>query len=501
MGNTAQRAGAGRRSARRRAALVVMAALLAAGCTGRGVSKAGGTPVVAANGTITLTFASADPLPVDTTFATLVAQDSGGHLKLRTLFYNARSTSVDQTVAAALQQGKLDVGDVGARAWESLGVLAFRAYQDPFLVASRELLAKATTGPVAAGLLATLKPAGITGLAIVPDSIRYLYSTRPLTTPAQFRGAKIRINVSATTSEVLQDLGATPVTDVAAGPAAVQALRDGALTAIEADPVNAMENSYVPVAPYVVVNAPLFAKASTFAASSAALVKLPAQDVGWLREAAQQAAASQASSTSDRVDWASMCGQELRPLAVTPRQFSTLHDAEAPAYADLAGDQETALAVDRIGGLATQEPRMDSWATCHGVGVSPSPTKILDGTYGVTIPQADVVASGDCTDCGNAGAYTLAIHAGRYTLYHPVQVDANPDEPSVADQAAWKPTDPVEVGTVSVTGNQATFVPDTSQQNGSVTTVYTFELFRGLLTWHQLSGNGWDTTRPWRQLS
>ena len=44
-------------------------------------------------------------------------------------------------------------------------------------------------------------------------------------------------------------------------------------------------------------------------------------------------------------------------------------------------------------------------------------------------------------------------------------------------------------------------MPDTSQQNGSVTTVYTFELFRGLLTWHQLSGNGWDTNRPWRQLS
>ena len=275
---------------------------------------------------------------------------------------------------------------------------AFRAYQDPFLVTSRELLDKATTGPVAAGLLATLKPVGITGLAIVPDSIRYLYSTRPLTTPAQFRGAKIRINVSATTSEELQDLGATPVTDVAAGPAAVRALRDGALTAIEADPVNAMENSYVPVAPYVLVNAPLFAKTSTFAASSAALVKLPAQDAGWLRQAAQQAAASQASSTSDRVDWASMCGQGLRPLTVTPRQFTTLHDAEAPAYADLAGDQETALAVDRIGGLATQEPRMDSWATCHGVGVSPSPTRILDGTYGVTIPQADVVASGDCTD-------------------------------------------------------------------------------------------------------
>ena len=168
------------------AALAVIAALMVAGCSGPGTGKAGGAPAAAPNGTITLTFASADPLPVDTTFATLVDQDSGGHLRLRTVSYNARSVSVDQTIAADLQKGKLDVGDVGSRAWESLGVLAFRAYQDPFLVTSRELLDAAVTGPVAAGLLATLKPAGITGLAIAPDSIRYLYSTRPLTTPAQF---------------------------------------------------------------------------------------------------------------------------------------------------------------------------------------------------------------------------------------------------------------------------------------------------------------------------
>ena len=124
------------------------------------------------------------------------------------------------------------------------GSCAFRAYQDPFLISSRELLDAAVTGPVATGLLATLKPAGITGLAIAPDSIRYLYSTRPLTTPAQFNGAKIRINDSATTSEVLTALGAIPVTDLASGPPAVQALRDGTLTAIESNPVNAMENGY-----------------------------------------------------------------------------------------------------------------------------------------------------------------------------------------------------------------------------------------------------------------
>ena len=485
-------------------ALAAIAVLVASRLQCARREQGGGAPERAPDAVTTLTFASADPLPVDATFETLVAQDSGGHLKLRIVNYNARSPEVDVMIAAALQKGRLDVGDVGSRAWESLGVEAFRAYQDPFLVTSRELLDRAVTGPVAAGLLGTLKPAMVTGLAIVPDSIRYLFSTKPLTTLAQFHGAKIQINESDTTSEVIENLGATPVSDFGAGPPTVEALRSGELTAIESDPVNAMLNGYVQVAPYAVVNAPLFAKSTTFAASSSVLARLPKADASSLREAAQQAAlrAAGANGASDRLDWVTMCAQGLKPLAVGQQQFNALHDAEAATYVDLAGDTLTALAVDRIGLLATMEPRMDSWASCHGIGVGMSPTKVLDGTYGVTISQADVVASGDCADCGNAGKYMLIIHDGRYAILHPKPwPDANPDETSVADQAAWGPDDPVEVGTISIVGNRATFVPDTSQANGSATTVYTFELFRGLLTWHLISGTGFDTTSPWRQLS
>jgi TRAP-type C4-dicarboxylate transport system substrate-binding protein len=500
MSNAQASAGISNPAVRHWVAAAVIAALMVAGCSGPGTGKAGGAPAAAPNGSITLTFASGDPLPVDATFAALVDQDSGGRLVLRTLIYDTRSTSIDQTIAADLQKGKLDVGDVASRAWESLGVTAFRAYQDPFLITSRELLDAATTGPVAAGLLATLKPAGITGLAIVPVSIRYLYSTRPLTSPAQFSGASIRINVSTTTTEMLTVLGATPVTDVPTGPQEIQALRDGSLTAVEYDPEHA-GGGFVQAAPYVVVNAPLFAKTSAFAINSAELNRLPARDIAWLRQAAQQAAATQASTNSDRTAWASLCAEGLKPLALTQQQLAALQNTEAPTYADLASDSQTALAIDRIGGLATTEPRMDPWATCDGVGIAASPTKVLDGSYGVTVTQADVKSSGDCTDCGNAGTYRLVISDGRYVLYHPVALDSNPAEPSVAFFAGWQPDDPVEVGTVSIVGNRVTLIPEVNQQNGSVPTTYTFELFRGLLTWHPLSGAGWDTTRPWRKLS
>jgi TRAP-type C4-dicarboxylate transport system substrate-binding protein len=483
------------------AALAVVSALLVAGCDGPGTGKAGGAPAAVPTGTITLTFASGDLKPVDATFANLVNRDSGGHLRLRTVRYDYNSPSVDQRVAADLKNGKLDVGDVGSRAWESLGVSAFRAYQEPFLIASRELLDAAVTGTVASGLLATLKPAGITGLAIAPDSVRYLYSTRPLTTPAQFSGAKIRINDSATTNEVLAALGATPVTGMPSGSATVQALHDGRLTAIESNPVNAMQNGYLAAAPYVAVNAPLFAKTVTFAVNSARLGHLPARDAGWLRQAAQQAAAAEATSAADRTIWGTLCGQGLKPLALTAQQLTVLQTAEASTYADLAADAPTTLAIDRIGSLAITEPRTDAWATCHGVQDFPSPTKVLDGSYGITVTQAEVAASGDCTNCGNAGTFRLAIRDGRYALYHPVRVNADPDEPSVSFQKTWRPEDPTEVGTISITGNQAALVPEVNQQNGSVPSAYTFELFHGLLTWHQLSGPTSDTTHPWRKLS
>jgi TRAP-type C4-dicarboxylate transport system substrate-binding protein len=472
------------------AALAVIGVLLVAGCTGAGVSKAGGAPAAPA-GTITLTFASADLLPADSLFATQVDRDSGGHLKVRTVPVDYNSPSIDQTLAADLAKGKLDVADVGSRAWESLGINAFRAYQEPFLITSRELLDAAVTGTVATGLLDTLKPIGITGLAIAPDSIRYLYSTRPLTTLAQFKGARIRINDSATTGEVLNALGATPVTDLPSGPQTVEALHDGALTAIESNPVNAMQDGYLHVAPYVAVNAPLFAKTVTFAANSARMARLPARDAAWLRQAAQQAAAAEASDAGDRTMWGSLCGQGLKPLALTEPQLTALQAAESPVYAELAADLPTTLAADRIGSLAITKPRMDSWATCHGIQDLSSPSKVLDGSYTVTITKAEVVAAGEPADSGNDGVFRIAIHDGRYALYHPAGLPG----------PAWRPEDPAEVGTITITGNHATLVPEVNQQFGSGPASYTFELFHGLLTWHLLSGPTWDTTRPWRKLS
>jgi TRAP-type C4-dicarboxylate transport system substrate-binding protein len=456
------------RRVRPRTAVVVLAGLLIAGCNAAGASKPGGPTQTVSAGPITLTFAGDGPVTADIAFATALTKDSGGQLKLRDISYDEQSPNVDQQIASDLAKGKLDVGDVGSRAWESLGDTSFQAYQEPFLITSRELLDQAVTGPIATGLLSSLKSVDVSGLAIVPVGIRYLYSTRPLTTRAQFSGAKIAINVSATTTKIINELGGTPVTNVDGGPAAVQALRSGAITAIESDPQSALVNGYVKVAPYVLVNPALFAKTSTFAASSARLAKLSQQQLGWLREAAQQAAASVANSSDDQTAWAAECGEGLKPLTVTQRQRNALIATQNGNYAAIAVNAPTTLAIGRIGAIAMRTPQMDSWATCRGVGVpTVSPTKVLDGTY---------------RDVGNSGPQQLTIANSLYTLSPP----ATPNSPN-------------EIGSISISGDRVLQVPWLNQEYGSVPTTYTFELFRGQLTWQQLSGDGW-ALGPWKKV-
>ena len=82
-----------------------------------------------------------------------------------------------------------------------------------------------------------------------------------------------------------------------------------------------------------------------------------------------------------------------------------------------------------------------------------------------------------------------------------MQLHNNPAEQSVQFFRAWRPSDPPEVGAVFIKGNRATLVPEVNQQNGSAPATYTFELFRGLLTWHVVSGMDWDSHRPWKRLS
>jgi TRAP-type C4-dicarboxylate transport system substrate-binding protein len=468
---------------------------------GLAVIGAADCPPVSAHGSsgsaaqITLRFATSHSSPADAAFAAALKQLSGGRVQVETIAYAADAADVDQRIAADLAAGKLDVADVASRAWESRGVTAFRVLQEPFLITSRALLDKVLADPqVAAPMLKALDPIHVTGLAVVPVGPRYLFAAhKPLAALPDFRHKRVRINTSAMTAGILRDLGARPVTSIMSGEPTLRALRSGKLDAVESDIATAVANGYIRTAPHVAVDTPLFAKATTIVANAGKLGQLDAATAQLVAQAAQQAATS--TRDAEAADWKIACRQGLIPDRTTPSQLDAMRVRELATYAEIDSTPDVVL-TQRIGLLATTLPRTDSWAGCHR-DATRSSTRVLDGRYFHTITNADASAAGDNPANGNAGPYQFWIGHGRYAALRP----GSAPDPSHPD---WVPgKDPVEVGSVTISGNTALFRPDTSIANGSLPNSYRFEVFRGQLRFSADGNNPVDylmTAEPWKPM-
>lgn len=146
-------------------------------------------------------------------FARQVEERSGGRLVIEPVF-NAGGDEVrgwDQAVARKAISGELEMAVVPSRAWDTEGVLSFRALSAPFLVSSDAVIKKAVEPALADGMLAGLTGTGVTGLALFPEGQRMLFSFKePILTPADVHGKVIRAPRSETTYAALTALGGLP---------------------------------------------------------------------------------------------------------------------------------------------------------------------------------------------------------------------------------------------------------------------------------------------------
>ena len=148
-------------------------------------------------------------------FAAQVAKRSGGTLRIRITYLAAGSATphVEERTIAAVRAGRFDLGWIGARAWDEVGVKSFRALQAPFLITSKRLLDRVVTSPLAGEMLDSLETQNVVGVALVPDYLRHPVGMgRPLVSPADFVGARVRIQPSRVSAAVMKALGAIPVT-------------------------------------------------------------------------------------------------------------------------------------------------------------------------------------------------------------------------------------------------------------------------------------------------
>jgi C4-dicarboxylate-binding protein DctP len=93
-----------------------------------------------------------------------------------------------------------------------VGVPEFEVFDLPYLFPDLETLQRVYRSPAAAALMAKLEAKGIVGLAFWNNGFRVLSANRPIHTPAETKGLKMRINSSKVNAAIMKSIGALPQT-------------------------------------------------------------------------------------------------------------------------------------------------------------------------------------------------------------------------------------------------------------------------------------------------
>jgi TRAP-type C4-dicarboxylate transport system substrate-binding protein len=405
----------------------VLAGITLAGCGGGNeTSKAGGSgaPITLRMGTNDGVVGTA-ALQIEE-FARQVEELSGGTLRIEPVFevVGQDGGDWDQQVARMVIRGELDLASVPARAWDIEGVTSLRALHAPFLVTTDELLRRVVTSELAPRMLAGLEPAGVVGLALVPESLRHPFAFgEPLLSPGDYAGVVMRVPLSAVSFSLFEALGATP--ESVPGDEYEQAVMEGSVTATET--AYGLADS-LPTAAIVTGNVTFFPKANSLVVNADVFDGLDAEQRGILEEAAARtlrwavevtptdAAAAQA--------FCELAGSHTVVMA-SEADVAALEQAAAPVYAELERDAETKSLIDAIRALAAEvavsrDPVVAPCGESGPVTASGDPS-LLDGVYRTSFTLGDLRRSpllydeGELND-GNWGDLTLTLDRGLVTF-------------------------------------------------------------------------------------
>jgi TRAP-type C4-dicarboxylate transport system substrate-binding protein len=412
-------------------ARVLLAAAIVSGITAgcsfshasSGADKAGGS-----NAPTVLSLAdAADTTQPDTPavrfFAAQVRKVSHGALRIQITYQAAgdKITQVEQRTVQKVQDGTFDLGWVGARAWDQLGVTSFEALQAPFLVTSYPLLDRVVTSGIADKMLDGLRSQRVIGLALIPDELRQPVGLKhPLVSLSAFSGARVRIQPSRVTSSLMRALGATPVevANAKVGSAIERHRIDGEELAL----------GNAPTPSTVTGNVTFFGKTLTLFAGGPAYEHLNSRQRDVLTAAAKQTLQHViATSPTENALAAAFCRQSAARIAFASKsQRAALVRAAQPVYAELERNAETKSFIAKIRRLRTTTPappplvvppsctRLQRAAAATGKLRSPS---ILNGTYHIRTTIHDELKFGPpASDPGNlhAGVETRVLRNGRW---------------------------------------------------------------------------------------
>jgi len=142
----------------------------------------------------------------------------------------------DKEELEALQLGAVQMLAPSLAKFGPLGAREFEAFDLPYIFQNKDDLRKITNGEVGKRLMSLLEPRGITGLAYWDNGFKIMSANRPLRTPDDFLGLKVRIQSSKVLEAQMKALDAVP--QVMAFSEVYQALQTGVVDGTENPPSN-----------------------------------------------------------------------------------------------------------------------------------------------------------------------------------------------------------------------------------------------------------------------
>ena len=142
----------------------------------------------------------------------------------------------DKEEVEALQLGAVQMLAPSLAKFGPLGAKEFEAFDLPFIFEDRTALRKVTEGEIGKSLLKKLEGKGIIGLAYWDNGFKIMSANKPLKSPDDFLGLKMRIQSSKVLEAQMKALGALP--QVMAFSEVYQGLQTGVVDGTENPPSN-----------------------------------------------------------------------------------------------------------------------------------------------------------------------------------------------------------------------------------------------------------------------
>jgi C4-dicarboxylate-binding protein DctP len=162
-------------------------------------------------------------------FAKRAAELTKGKVKVEV--YANSTLYKDKEEMEALQLGAVQMLAPSLAKFGPLGVREFEVFDLPFIFDNTDELHKVTTGPVGKMLFTKLETKGITGLAYWDNGFKSFSANKPLKTPEDFKGLKMRIQSSKVLESQMRSVGSLP--QVMAFGEVYQALQTGVVDGTE----------------------------------------------------------------------------------------------------------------------------------------------------------------------------------------------------------------------------------------------------------------------------